>query len=69
MSRARTRRLETFTALAATSQDLDGLVEMAGEDESLEGEVEEQIASVELDWRIWRSSGCSPAHTTRATHW
>jgi peptide chain release factor 2 len=36
-----------FTALAADVDDLDGLVEMAAEDESLLGEVDEQIVSVE----------------------
>jgi peptide chain release factor 2 len=41
------RRLESFTALAAEVEDLDGLVEMAAEDESLQAEVDEQIASVE----------------------
>src|ERR1700720_2678661 len=41
------RRLESFTALAAEVEDLDGLVEMASEDESLQAEVDEQIASVE----------------------
>jgi peptide chain release factor 2 len=42
-----TRRLEMFTKLAADVEDLDGLVEMASEDESLLSEVEEQIVSVE----------------------
>jgi peptide chain release factor 2 len=41
------RRVEMFTALAADVDDLDGLVEMAAEDESLLGEVDEQIVSVE----------------------
>jgi peptide chain release factor 2 len=41
------RRLEMFAKLAADVEDLDGLVEMASEDESLLGEVEEQIVSVE----------------------
>ncbi|HEY2397941.1 MAG TPA: peptide chain release factor 2 [Solirubrobacteraceae bacterium] len=41
------RRVETFTKLAADVEDLDGLVEMASEDDSLLGEVEEQIVSVE----------------------
>jgi peptide chain release factor 2 len=41
------RRLETFTALQADVEDLDGLVEMGVEEESLQAEVEEQIASVE----------------------
>jgi peptide chain release factor 2 len=41
------RRLETFTALESDVEDLDGLVEMAAEEESLQGEVDEQIASVE----------------------
>jgi peptide chain release factor 2 len=42
------RRLEMFTKLAADIEDLDGLVEMASEDESLLAEVEEQIVSVEV---------------------
>jgi peptide chain release factor 2 len=41
------RRLQMFTALQADVQDLDGLVEMAIEDESLQAEVDEQIVSVE----------------------
>jgi peptide chain release factor 2 len=41
------RRLETFTALQSDVEDLDGLVEMAVEEESLQGEVDDQIASVE----------------------
>jgi peptide chain release factor 2 len=41
------RRLEMFSALQTDVEDLDGLVEMAAEEESLQGEVEEQIASVE----------------------
>jgi peptide chain release factor 2 len=41
------RRLETFMALQADVDDLDGLVELAAEEESLQSEVDEQIASVE----------------------
>jgi len=41
------RRLEMFSALAGDVQDLDGLVEMAAEETSLQAEVDEQIASVE----------------------
>jgi peptide chain release factor 2 len=41
------RRLHTFTALQDDVEDLDGLVEMAAEEESLEEEVGEQLASVE----------------------
>ena len=41
------RRLRTFTALQDDVEDLDGLVEMAAEDESLEEEVGEQLDSVE----------------------
>ncbi|HWX96020.1 MAG TPA: peptide chain release factor 2 [Solirubrobacteraceae bacterium] len=41
------RRLQMFSALAADVEDLDGLVEMASEDESLLAEVDEQIVSVE----------------------
>jgi peptide chain release factor 2 len=41
------RRLETFRALESDVADLGGLVEMVEEDESLQAEVEEQIASVE----------------------
>src|SRR5947207_5279607 len=41
------RRLEAFSALQADVHDLDGLVALAAEEEALQGEVEEQIASVE----------------------
>jgi peptide chain release factor 2 len=41
------RRLETFRGLERDVEDLDGLIEMAAEDESLAAEVEEQFASVE----------------------
>ncbi len=41
------RRLETFTALESDVEDLDGLVEMAAEDASLQQEIDEQFASVE----------------------
>ncbi|HEX3391126.1 MAG TPA: peptide chain release factor 2 [Solirubrobacteraceae bacterium] len=41
------RRLQTYTALQRDVEDLDGLLEMAAEDASLQDEVEEQIASVE----------------------
>src|SRR5256885_9606848 len=42
-----TRRLEAFNALAADVEDLDALAEMAAEEQSLQAEVDEQIASVE----------------------
>jgi peptide chain release factor 2 len=41
------RRLQTFMALETDVEDLDGLVEMAAEDESLQKEVDEQLAAVE----------------------
>jgi peptide chain release factor 2 len=41
------RRLQKFTGLEADVEDLDALVEMAAEDESLLAEVDEQIVSVE----------------------
>jgi len=41
------RRLETFTALESDVEDLDGLVEMAAEDASLQAEIDELLASVE----------------------
>jgi peptide chain release factor 2 len=41
------RRLEMFGALKTDVEDLDGLAEMAAEDATLEGEVQEQIVSVE----------------------
>jgi peptide chain release factor 2 len=41
------RRLETFTALQGDVDDLDALAEMAVEEQSLQSEVDEQIASVE----------------------
>jgi peptide chain release factor 2 len=40
------RRLEAFNALRGDVEDLDGLVEMAEEEQSLQAEVDEQIASV-----------------------
>jgi peptide chain release factor 2 len=41
------RRLEAFRTLERDVEDLDGLVEMAAEEESLEEEVQEHVASVE----------------------
>src|SRR3984957_11718012 len=41
------RRLEQFNALSADVEDLDALVEMALEEDSLQAEVDEQIRSVE----------------------
>jgi peptide chain release factor 2 len=41
------KRLETFTALQGDVEDLDGLIEMAEEEESLQEEVDEHFASVE----------------------
>src|SRR4051794_12341014 len=41
------RRLETFTKLQADADDLEGLVELAEEDEELAAELEETLASVE----------------------
>ena len=41
------RRLEMFQALERDVADLDGLVEMAAEDASLEQEIDEQFAGVE----------------------
>jgi len=41
------RRLQTFNALQRDVADLDALVELATEDASLQGEVDEQITSVE----------------------
>ena len=42
-----TRRLSTFRALERDVHDLEGLVELAQEDESLSGEVADQFPSVE----------------------
>jgi peptide chain release factor 2 len=42
-----TRRLETFRALEGDVEDLEGLIELGEEDESLQGEVEEHLASAE----------------------
>ncbi len=42
-----TRRLEEFTTLQNDVEDLDDLIEMADEDASLQGEIDEQFASVE----------------------
>jgi peptide chain release factor 2 len=41
------KRLEQFNALSGDVEDLDALAEMAAEEESLQEEVDEQIASVE----------------------
>jgi peptide chain release factor 2 len=41
------RRLEEFTALQSDVEDLDGLIEMAAEDSSLQGEIDELLASAE----------------------
>ncbi len=41
------RRLEMFSALESDVEDLDGLAEMAAEEESMRMELDEQIASVE----------------------
>ncbi len=41
------KRLQTFTALQSDVDDLDGLVEMAEEEPTLEQEVQEHLASVE----------------------
>jgi peptide chain release factor 2 len=41
------RRLETFQALQRDVEDLDGLVEMAAEDDSLQDEIAEQFVGVE----------------------
>jgi peptide chain release factor 2 len=42
-----TRRLETWRALESDVEDLEGLIEIAAEDDSLADEVAEQFASVE----------------------
>jgi peptide chain release factor 2 len=42
-----TRKLDTFRALEADAEDLEGLVELAEEDPSVAEEVEAQIASIE----------------------
>jgi peptide chain release factor 2 len=41
------KRLQTFTELQRDAEDLDVLVEMAAEEESLQAEVEQQIGAVE----------------------
>jgi peptide chain release factor 2 len=41
------RRLESYSALKGDVEDLDGLLEMAAEEQSLQAEVEEQLVSVE----------------------
>jgi peptide chain release factor 2 len=41
------RRLQTFESLSSDVEDLDGLVEMTGEDPSLEGELNEHLVAVE----------------------
>jgi len=42
-----TRRLQQFTTLQSDVEDLDGLIEMAAEDASLQGEIDELLASAE----------------------
>ena len=42
-----TRKLKAFQELAADVEDLDGLVELADEDEELAGELQDQLASLE----------------------
>ncbi len=42
-----TKRLEEFMLLESDVEDLDGLIEMAAEDATLQGEINEQFASVE----------------------
>src|SRR3954470_21255153 len=42
-----TRRLETYDSLTSDVDDLEGLIELAAEDEELAGELDETIASVE----------------------
>jgi peptide chain release factor 2 len=42
-----TRRLEQFTTLQSDVEDLDGLIEMVDEDTTLQGEIDELLASVE----------------------
>jgi len=42
-----TKRLQTFTVLDRDVEDLEGLVEMAAEDASIEQEVEEHLVAVE----------------------
>jgi peptide chain release factor 2 len=42
-----TRRLETFRALEGDVEDLEGLIELGEEDESLQAEVEEHLSSAE----------------------
>jgi len=42
-----TKKVESFAALQADVDDLEGLVELAEEDPAMAGEVEEQFASVE----------------------
>ena len=41
------RRLQTFRALESDVDDLDALVELASEDEALQGELEEHLASAQ----------------------
>ena len=43
-----TRKLETFSSLQVDVDDLEALVELAEEDDSLTAEVEEAFASVEV---------------------
>ena len=61
------KRLEESMSLQSDVEDLDGLIEMAAEDSTLQGEIDEQFASVEERLAGLRSNGCSPGATTRAT--
>ncbi len=63
------RRLEAFRNLEAEMEDLDGLVELAAEDESIADELDGQLTAMEQRLASSSSSGCSAAATTRATRW
>ena len=65
------RRLETFERAGGDVEDLDGArARWPRRTPSLQAEFDEQIAVGRGSaWRRSRSSGCSPAPTTRATRW
>ena len=61
------RRLETYKRLEADTADLDGLVELAEEDEDMRASSRRRSPRSSSASRRSRSSACSPATTTPAT--
>src|SRR3954462_2056084 len=63
-----TRRLETWRGLVSDVEDLDALAELAEEDPSVAGEVEENLATVEARLAEPGGGRTSPPHR-RAPAW